>query len=72
MWDSLFFAVHFCQHLFTGLFLRFVMADQQQQLKDMRNTVAAYAKKKQHVDTFSCSVCGRVYKYSKAKDQGRI
>ena len=44
------------------------MADQQQQLKDMRNTEAAYSKKKQHVDTFSCSVCGRVYKYSKAKD----
>ncbi len=46
---------------------RFVLTDQQQQLEDIRNQLVVLAKKKV-VTTVSCSVCGKMYKYQKAKD----
>ena len=46
---------------------KFVMTDQQQQHEDIRCTVAE-ANQPQRVSWFYCDVCGKPYRYLKAKD----
>ena len=44
-----------------------MLADQQQQLEDIRDQLVIMANKKV-VTTVSCSVCGKIYKYQKGKN----